>query len=117
MRTSLFQAPSWLFGVKHGKMVDDASPGPVHYPDVNVSPKARFNSTAAEHLYEKLWTKLSMIFNKKVTIFYLIAVKWPIRSLCSHRGFAYLNIGLIRLIGLKFGHVCGHQSVTNRLLE
>jgi len=26
--------PAWQFGTRHAKMFDDASPGPVHYPDV-----------------------------------------------------------------------------------
>jgi len=26
--------PAWQFGVKHAKLTEDASPGPVHYPDV-----------------------------------------------------------------------------------
>lgn len=29
--------PSWQFGVKHGQLTKDSSPGPVHYPDVKVT--------------------------------------------------------------------------------
>ena len=33
----VLQAPSWQFGIRHGKIVDDGSPGPVYNPDVTVS--------------------------------------------------------------------------------
>lgn len=29
--------PSWPFGIRHGKFSDDASPGPIYYPDVRTT--------------------------------------------------------------------------------
>lgn len=33
-RSEHSKLPAWSFGTKHGKFYEDASPGPVHYPDV-----------------------------------------------------------------------------------
>ena len=33
-RSSHQKNPAWQFGIRHAKLFDDASPGPVHYPDV-----------------------------------------------------------------------------------
>lgn len=33
--------PAWQFGIKHGKFVQDSSPGPVHYPDVQYTRTGR----------------------------------------------------------------------------
>ena len=40
-RSSHKKDPSWQFGVKHAKLFDDASPGPVHYPDMRITNKGR----------------------------------------------------------------------------
>lgn len=36
-RSIHLKAPAWLFGIKHGRFYNDASPGPVYYPDVHVT--------------------------------------------------------------------------------
>ena len=51
-RSEKNKAPAYGFGIKHGKFYEDASPGPVHYPDVKIT-RAGKDGTPHYSLYSR----------------------------------------------------------------
>lgn len=51
-RSIHLKAPAWLFGIKHGRFYNDASPGPVYYPDVHVT-RCGMDGTPHYSLYSR----------------------------------------------------------------
>ena len=44
--------PAWIFGIRHGKFSDDASPGPVYYPDMRITNHGK-DGTPVYSLYSR----------------------------------------------------------------